>query len=664
MQILDNISSKPTSSLKSDDFLVIDQVSKVYDTPKGKYIVLEDVNLRVKEGEFICIIGHSGCGKSTLLNMVAGFNQPTTGVISVQGQLITEPGPERMVVFQNYSLLPWLTAKENIHLGVESVYPDKSTAEQLEIVKENLELVGLSEAANKKPSQLSGGMKQRVSIARALATRPQILILDEPFGALDPITREELQEELLNIWQDHRITVLMITHDIDEALFLADRLVMMTNGPAAQIGEILDIPFSRPRNRAKIMEDPRYYELRNYALDFLFRRFAHHEEDEETTEEITTEDKTPDTGLAQSTTIAPSSSHIATEVLNMQPNRPNPDENPYAKTPEPELTRGVDPVIPDKNPYAKTPEPEFTHGVDPATPPEEMSPATKTAILFSLWGVIIATLVGSLVFNSTPTTANKEAETPEPSATTMETETTPVAETVTPITTASPTLSPTPTATLSPTTVPSVSPSPSLESTATPSPNAVATTSPSPNSLGSTTTLPSPSSTTAIAPTTTLSPSPTTISPSPVATASPTPESLAATTTSPSATATAPTTTASPSVSSSPVATTSPTESATSISSTTATPSAEDLEQLNQEVFATINQAWTNTPVTAVSVYLIKVSRTGDILSYEAKSPDATQNVNNTPLPKLVKSDVTQTPYTQFEATFTPVGTLDLKSAQ
>lgn len=641
MQILDNISSKLTSSSKSDDFLVIDQVSKVYDTPKGKYIVLEDINLRVKEGEFICIIGHSGCGKSTLLNMVAGFNQPTTGVISVQGQLITEPGPERMVVFQNYSLLPWLTAKENIHLGVESVYPDKSTTEQLEIVKENLELVGLSEAANKKPSQLSGGMKQRVSIARALATRPQMLILDEPFGALDPITREELQEELLSIWQDHRITVLMITHDIDEALFLADRLVMMTNGPAAQIGEILEIPFSRPRNRAKIMEDPRYYELRNYALDFLFRRFAHHEEDEETTEEITIEDKTPDTGLAQSTTIAPSSSHIATEVLNMQPNRPNPDENPYATTPEPELT----------------------HAVDPVAPPEEMSPATKTGILFALWGVIIATLVGSLVFNSTPTTANKEAETPESSATTMETETTTVTETVTPITTASPTLSPTPTATLSPT-VPSVSPSPSLESTATPSPNAVATTSPSPNSLGSTTSPSAPGSTTAIAPTTTLSPSPTTISPSPVATASPTPESLAAATTSPSGTATEPTTTASPSVSPSPVATTSPTESATSMSSTTATPSAEDLEQLNQEVFATINEAWTSTPVTAVSVYIVKVSRTGDILSYEAKSPDATQNVNNTPLPKLVKSDVTQTPYTQFEATFTPAGTLDLKSAQ
>ncbi len=639
MQILDNISSKPNSSSKSDAFLVIDQVSKVYDTPKGKYIVLEDVNLQVKEGEFICIIGHSGCGKSTLLNMVAGFNQPTTGVVSVQGQLITEPGPERMVVFQNYSLLPWLTAKENIHLGVESVYPDKSTAEQLEIVKENLELVGLSEAANKKPAQLSGGMKQRVSIARALATRPQILILDEPFGALDPITREELQEELLNIWQDHRITVLMITHDIDEALFLADRLVMMTNGPAAQIGEILDIPFSRPRNRAKIMEDPRYYELRNYALDFLFRRFAHHEEDEETIAEIIpekTEETTPDMGSAQSTTIAPSSSHRSVEVLKMQPNQPNPNDNPYATPSEPELTYAPDPA--------------------PPMPSEEMSPAMKTGILFGLWGVIIATLVGSLVLNPTSTT-NQEAETTESPSEVTATTSTSVTQTVTPITTPTATLSPSPTATLSPSPIPTVSPSPALGSTPTFSPNTIPTTSPSPDSLASTTT---PSSTTATSPTTTTSPS-LTASPFPIATASPTPESLTSATTSPSVTATSPTTTASP-VSE---GTFSPTDSTTVASSTTAaTLSAGELEQLNETVFATINEAWTDTPVTAVSVYIVKVSRTGDILSYEAQSPDATQNVNNTPLPKLVKSDVTQTPYTQFEATFDPEGTLEIKPAQ
>ncbi|MEY3300076.1 MAG: hypothetical protein RLZZ597_3336 [Cyanobacteriota bacterium] len=180
-----------------------------------------------------------------------------------------------MVVFQNYSLLPWLTAYENIYLGVDSVFPDKPEKVKKRIVMEHLALVGLEEAAHKKPSALSGGMKQRVCIARALALRPKVLILDEPFGALDPITREELQEELLKIWQDHKITVLMITHDIDEALFLADRVVMMTNGPAAQIGEIMTVPFARPRERSRIMEDPRFYELRNEALDFLYHRYAH-----------------------------------------------------------------------------------------------------------------------------------------------------------------------------------------------------------------------------------------------------------------------------------------------------------------------------------------------------------------------------------------------------
>jgi nitrate ABC transporter ATP-binding subunit len=180
-----------------------------------------------------------------------------------------------MVVFQNYSLLPWLTAYENIYLGINSVWPDKPKAEKEAIVRDHLALVGLSEAADKKPKQLSGGMKQRVCIARALALRPQVLILDEPFGALDPITREELQEELLKIWTEHRVTVLMITHDVDEALLLADRLVMMTNGPAAKVGEIMDIPFPRPRNRSRVMESPLYYELRNHALDFLYRRFAH-----------------------------------------------------------------------------------------------------------------------------------------------------------------------------------------------------------------------------------------------------------------------------------------------------------------------------------------------------------------------------------------------------
>lgn len=262
---------------KRDPFLTIQDVSKIYPTKKGPFTVLKDVNLTVQQGEFICVIGHSGCGKSTLLNMVSGFAHPTNGEVRLQGKLITKPGPDRMVVFQNYALLPWRTAFENVYLAVHAVHPNKSQAEKRAIVREHLAMVGLSDAADKKPPQMSGGMRQRVSIARALAIRPQVLILDEPFGALDAITKEELQEELLKIWNDHRCTVLMITHDIDEALFLADRLVMMTNGPAATIGEIMEIPFPRPRDRALIMEDPEYYRLRNHALDYLFHRFAHDE---------------------------------------------------------------------------------------------------------------------------------------------------------------------------------------------------------------------------------------------------------------------------------------------------------------------------------------------------------------------------------------------------
>jgi bicarbonate transport system ATP-binding protein len=256
-------------------FLDIQGVSKVYETPKGPFTVLQDIDLSVGEGEFICVIGHSGCGKTTLLNMVSGFTIPSSGTVRLRNQPIVKPGPDRMVVFQGYALLPWLSAFENIYLAVDAVYPKQSRAEKTTRVRENLELVGLTTAADKKPDQLSGGMKQRVAIARALSIRPEVLILDEPFGALDALTKEELQEELLKIWNERRCTVLMITHDIDEALFLCDRLVMMTNGPAARIGEVLTIPFARPRTRTRIMEDPQYYELRNYALDFLYRRFAH-----------------------------------------------------------------------------------------------------------------------------------------------------------------------------------------------------------------------------------------------------------------------------------------------------------------------------------------------------------------------------------------------------
>ena len=278
MQTLKSVPFDAQSPRSQEPYLTLENVSKSFPTPKGPYTVLDGVNLTLQAGEFVCFIGHSGCGKSTLLNMVSGFLRPTTGEVRLNGKRITKPGPDRMVVFQNYALLPWKTAYENVYLAVNAAYPQKNKSEKVAIARHHLDLVGLSEAAHKRPHQLSGGMKQRVAIARALSIRPEVLVLDEPFGALDAITKEELQEELLKIWQDHRATVLMITHDIDEALFLADRLVMMTNGPSATIGEILDIPFARPRDRAQLIEDPQYYELRNYALDFLYRRFAHEED--------------------------------------------------------------------------------------------------------------------------------------------------------------------------------------------------------------------------------------------------------------------------------------------------------------------------------------------------------------------------------------------------
>ncbi len=259
-------------------FLKIDRVSKIYPAADGPVTVLDNISLDVQEGEFVCIIGHSGCGKSTLVNMVSGFNRPTSGQVTLQDRPITEPGPDRMMVFQNYCLLPWLTVYENVYLAVDAVYQNKTAADKRSIVMDRLKMVGLTEAIEKRPAQISGGMKQRVAIARALSIQPQVLILDEPFGALDAITKEELQDELLEIWRQQQVTVLMITHDIDEALYLADRLVMMTNGPNAQIGEVMDIGFERPRDRAAIMSSSRYVEMRNSALDFLYNRYAHLED--------------------------------------------------------------------------------------------------------------------------------------------------------------------------------------------------------------------------------------------------------------------------------------------------------------------------------------------------------------------------------------------------
>ncbi|MCP9881643.1 ATP-binding cassette domain-containing protein [Cyanobium sp. Alchichica 3B3-8F6] len=267
--------SKASSAATSQAFLEFRDVGQVFHTRRGPFEALRDINLQVRQGEFLCVIGHSGCGKSTLLNMVSGFLQPSSGAVTLDGIPIERPGPDRMVVFQNYSLLPWLTVWQNVEMAVKAARPELDAPSRREVVSHHLEMVGLMEASSKRPSQLSGGMRQRVAIARALAVTPAVLVLDEPFGALDAITKEELQEELLAIWREQKPTVLMITHDIDEALFLADRIVMMTNGPSATIGEILEVPFERPRSYEAIQDDPRYGQLRNHALDFLYRRFAH-----------------------------------------------------------------------------------------------------------------------------------------------------------------------------------------------------------------------------------------------------------------------------------------------------------------------------------------------------------------------------------------------------
>jgi len=250
-------------------------VGQVFQTKNGPFEALRDINLQVAQGEFICVVGHSGCGKSTLLNMVSGFLRPSSGSVTLENQVIEGPGPDRMVVFQNYSLLPWKTVDQNVALAVKAARPQLDATARAAVVDHHLEMVGLLDARHKRPGEISGGMRQRVAIARALAVQPEVLVLDEPFGALDAITKEELQEELLAIWREHKPTVLMITHDIDEALFLADRIVMMTNGPSATIGEIVEVPFERPRDFERIQEDPRYGQLRNHALDFLYRRYAH-----------------------------------------------------------------------------------------------------------------------------------------------------------------------------------------------------------------------------------------------------------------------------------------------------------------------------------------------------------------------------------------------------
>lgn len=255
--------------------LHIDHVTMEFETPTGPFKALDNVDLKIEKGEFVSLIGHSGCGKSTVLNIVAGLYEATRGGIVLDGHEVSEPGPERAVVFQNHSLLPWLSAYENVELAVQQVFKGKkSKAEMKEWIEHNLELVHMSHAIHKKPDEISGGMKQRVGIARALAMEPTVLLMDEPFGALDALTRSHLQDSLMEIQKDLQNTVVMITHDVDEAVLLSDRIVMMTNGPAATIGEILEVDLERPRHRLELADDPRYNHFRAEVLRFLHDRHA------------------------------------------------------------------------------------------------------------------------------------------------------------------------------------------------------------------------------------------------------------------------------------------------------------------------------------------------------------------------------------------------------
>jgi nitrate/nitrite transport system ATP-binding protein len=245
------------------------KISKVYPTPKGPFVVLEDFDLEIAQQEFVSIIGHSGCGKSTALMMAAGLNSISDGYIFLSGQQVGGPGPDRGVVFQSPSLFPWMTVLENVRLGVEKVFSHGTAQQRDDICKYYLNKVGLSDSLHKKASELSGGMKQRVAIARAFALKPKLLLLDEPFGMLDSLTRAELQEVLLEVWSQQKITALMVTHDVDEALFLSDRVVMMTNGPRARVGDILQVPFDRPRHHKDVIDHQDYYDYRGHLISFL-----------------------------------------------------------------------------------------------------------------------------------------------------------------------------------------------------------------------------------------------------------------------------------------------------------------------------------------------------------------------------------------------------------
>ncbi|MEM6884870.1 MAG: nitrate ABC transporter ATP-binding protein [Verrucomicrobiota bacterium] len=256
----------------SDTYFETWKLGKTYKTPKGDAVIVKDFNLKMKSGEFVCIIGHSGCGKSTVLSMVAGLNEISAGNVILDGKEVFEAGPDRGVVFQSPCLLPWMTTFENVMLGVNQVYPHVEPSIREQIVEYYLGRVGLTSALHKKPNELSGGMRQRVGLARAFALSPKMLLLDEPFGMLDKLTKFELQHVLLELWNRERLTAMMVTHDVDEAIFLADRVVMMTNGPEAEVGDILEIEFDRPRDRHDIMETGKYYEYREHLIDYLHNK--------------------------------------------------------------------------------------------------------------------------------------------------------------------------------------------------------------------------------------------------------------------------------------------------------------------------------------------------------------------------------------------------------
>ncbi|ORM75033.1 nitrate ABC transporter ATP-binding protein [Pantoea wallisii] len=251
----------------------VQQVSQRFNTASGEFLALDNVSFDIYPGETLSLIGHSGCGKSTLLNLIAGLTRPGSGVLLCENREIAGPGPERAVVFQNHSLLPWLTAWQNVELAVQQVFKGKmNKAEMAEWIEHNLNRVQMSHALHKRPSEISGGMKQRVGIARALAMKPRVLLLDEPFGALDALTRAHLQDSVMRIQQELNTTIVLITHDVDEAVLLSDRVLMMTNGPAAQVGEILTIDLPRPRSRVALADEPRYHQLRQQILHFLYEK--------------------------------------------------------------------------------------------------------------------------------------------------------------------------------------------------------------------------------------------------------------------------------------------------------------------------------------------------------------------------------------------------------